>query len=354
MSDERRNCTSASSAEADFLCAGRFLAQQGLPYIPSSPDAEMGNRIHAALAGEQVTLSDDESDYVEKCRKVEDWFLNQIFQQTPEVYREKRYWGTFGEYRHSGKPDVVFIAGEIAGIVDFKSGRNEVESASGNFQLRDLAVLIAKNHPSVKRVYCAIIQPWATFTPEICGYSEADLVIAETEMIARIAASNDPQSKRTPSDKACKYCRAKPHCKEAQETVLAIAKADTINSIKLLDAAGISRFLQAASIAESIIESVKEEAKRRLLAGEAIPNYRLKDGAKREVVTDPQECFNRCHKKGVPLANFMDAVTINKSKLKDAVKLATGSKGKTLDFELAEILSGITEEKESAPSLSKA
>lgn len=359
MTNERGIWTSASAAEADALCPGRHRAQRDLPETTSA-DAQLGNRVHAALAGELIAIDDEEFQLVEKCRNVEDWLINQLFSDTPETYRERRYWIDCGEYRHSGKPDAVHIVRNVALVVDFKTGRNEVADSPRNLQLRDLAVLAAVEH-KLETVHVAIIQPWVTMKPEVCTYSKQDLIFALNEMEARVIASNQPNAPRFAGDKQCKYCKAKSVCPEAREMALAIPAQGAAyvqplgaNAIALsLSNEVLAAFLDKASVAESVIQSCRDEAKRRIESGATIPGYRLKEGAKRETITDAQECFNRCSAIGVPLANFMDAITVSKGKLKEAVKLATGNKGKALDSTLSDILNGIVETKQAAPVLAK-
>ena len=61
MSDERKNLPSASSMERYMLCPGSWAAEKGQPEQASS-DADSGNRIHAALAGEAVNPPLTEDD----------------------------------------------------------------------------------------------------------------------------------------------------------------------------------------------------------------------------------------------------------------------------------------------------
>lgn len=362
ITDERKGCTSASAAEADALCQGRHRAQIGLPET-TSDDAASGNRIHAHLAGEQVALSDDELDLAEKCWQVEKELVQKIFGDNldnAKIYREQRLWSDFGGFKHSGKPDLVYVVGKVGAVLDYKTGRNEVAESPRNLQLRDLAVLAAIEY-QLDEVHVAIIQPWATMKPEVCCYTKRDLILALGEMEARIVASNAPNAPRTPGEVQCKYCKAKAVCPEARQVAItppanAVGLIPPIDPVKIdleLSCEDLGAFLDKATIAESIIDACREEAKRRLTEGEAIPGYTLKAGATRESITDAQECFNRCAAKGVTLDAFMGAVTIAKGKLKDAVKSATGDKGKALDATLAQILDGITEEKQAAPSLVK-
>lgn len=369
--DERKGFTSASNAESDSLCAGRHLAQRGLTDTTSA-DAEIGNRIHAFLAGEKVNLTADESDLAEKCSAIEQSLLNDIFGQKlgrnilmdgdaiVTRIRETRIWSDFGGFKHSGKPDVVYIYGKIGLVIDYKTGRNEVAVSSRNLQLRDLAVLVTIEH-GLDKVYVAVIQPWATMKPEPCEYDKSALILALGEMEGRIISSNDPKSERTPGIKQCEYCKAKAICPEARELALTPTadaalpnNSGTPEALALaLDNATLAKFIDRASFAEKVIDACRDEAKRRIAEGQEVPGYKLKDGSVRESISDAQECWKRTCSRGVTVEQFMGVVTVAKGKLKDTVKAATGLKGKALDADMALILEGITEEKQSAPSLVK-
>jgi hypothetical protein len=116
----------------------------------------------------------------------------------------------------------------------------------------------------------------------------------------------------------------------------------------------LSAYLNRLAFVESVIKATKDEARRRLdLDAESVPGWRLKEGAEREVITDPEAVFTRFCERGGNSGVFMPAVTLNKAKLKDALKKVTGFKGKVLDEELDVLLAGLTEQKQNAPSLER-
>jgi hypothetical protein len=61
--------------------------------------------------------------------------------------------------------------------------------------------------------------------------------------------------------------------------------------------------------------------------------------------------FGRFVEAGGTQAQFVGAISITKTKLKDAVRSATGRKGKELEGLVEAILDGCTESKQTAPSL---
>lgn len=357
MSDERNGLPSASSMERYMLCPGSYAAECGLPET-TSDDAETGNRIHAALAGETVTppLTDDEERTMEACRSQATALLDTLLPHRDEMHLERRYW--WGN-QWSGKPDLVALDCISAEglIIDYKTGRGEVASAEGNMQLRALAVLVAEEH-KLERVTVAIVQPLAG-PPSVCLYSANDLRTARKEVLSIIDAIHGPDAPRIPSAKACQYCKAKATCPEAREASLQMPMANipqgtTPSAIAAtLTAETLSDFLRRAEFAAKVIEACRDEAKRRLEEGETVPGWTLKPGAERETITDPTAVYNRAAAVGVNSEAFMACVNITKTKLKDAVKTATGDKGKALDARMESILAGCTETKQAAPSLAK-
>lgn len=357
MSNERNGLPSASSMERYMLCPGSYAAESGLPDT-TSEDAETGNRIHAVLAGETVTppLTDDEERTMEACRSQATAILDAYLPHRDEIILERRYW--WGQ-QWSGKPDVVAIDTLQchAVVLDYKTGRGEVASAEGNMQLRALAVLVYVEH-QVERITVAIAQPLAG-EASVCTYQADDLRKARIEILEIITGIHQPDAPRRPSAKACHYCKAKATCPEAREASVALPLANvpegtTPSAIAAtLTNETLADFLNRAQFAERVIEACKQEAKRRLEAGDQILGWTLKPGSVRETVTDPATVFGRFVAAGGTQEAFMPCVNVTKTKLKDAVKAVTGAKGKALDAQIEAMLDGCTEAKASAPSIVK-
>lgn len=355
--DERGGWTSASSAEADWLCPGRHLAQRGLAEESKSEDAESGTRIHSWLEGKSVVLTADEQETAEACHEIEVELVSRFWPNADNRMedREQRMWLHHNDLHHSGKADVIYHDTEAALVLDYKTGRNEVEESPRNRQLRDLAVLVSVNI-GVKRVHVAVIQPWVTREPEVCTYELDDLIAARNELVGRIVASNNPNSKRIPGETQCKYCRAKAQCPAflAAGLPLSVSEATADNiplAIAALPGAKLGAFLSLCRLAE---ETATEEVRRRVEAGQPVDGWTLKPGRETEKITDAQTVFTRAIEAGVTQEAFVrDCITVGKTALKSAVKAATGAKGKALDAKMAELLAGATETKTSQPVLTQ-
>ena len=323
----------------------------------------MGNRIHAVLAGEnvhkypadQIVLTSEESEIVDRCTQQEAQLVQSVFRgsKPTTTVRERRFWSLDSEWRKlwSGKPDVVHLLGDRVLVIDYKTGRGEVEHATGNLQLRALAVLVSEHWEGTNEITVAIIQPHAG-EPSTCTYAGEDIYQARVQIYELMDRVKRPGQPRVPSVDACRYCKAKPICPEAQavvETLPATVPKESGEIVMSPDQ--IARFLEVAPLAEAVIESVRGKARRILEAGGAIPGWKLKPGSIRESIVKPEVVFGRFCAVGGTQADFAKIITVTKTKLKDAVKSVTGTKGRELEGLLEGMLDGCTEAKPTASSL---
>ena len=365
MSDERLGLPSASSASRYAACLGSWQLEKQIAEGVATHDATIGNRIHSALAMEPVeNLTSDETWTIDRCREQELELVKATFPEAteePNVWREKRLWSIDdrGVKLWSGKPDVIYVVGSAGLIIDYKSGRGAVENAAENLQLRCLVALLDENFGfTFDRITVAIVQPLAG-PPSVAVYESQDIrnAIAESaDLMEQIQKIGHP---RTPSESACKYCKGKPFCAEARELAVAGPLTNTPDGITpdaiaaTLTNQTLAAFLDRAAQAEAVIEACRTEARRRLAEGDSIEGWTLKEGAMRETIKDTETVYLRFIESGGTYEDIMPAITINKTKLKDALKVATETKGKELDAKLTALLDGCIESKASQPTLTR-
>lgn len=357
MSDERQGLPSASSAHRYAVCPGSFLLEQTVTEPEqTSADANTGNRIHARLAGEQIELTDEELSLAIKCNNHEENLARDVFGQNlirVNLIRERRLWSLDAnlEKSWSGKPDVVYHDKRMALVIDYKTGRGEVEQATGNRQLRTLAVLVDENFGPFEKIVVAIIQP-LTNLPSVCTYTAEDLAEARREVYLIMEGVRLPGQPREATPDGCKYCRAKSVCPEAQQVVVDVPALVPRDGWQILMTADqIADFLMKAAIAEEVIESIRSKAKRMIEEGHTIPGWKLKPGNVVEKITNPELAFARFRDAGGTQEQFVAAITVAKTKFKDAVRAATKAKGKDLDLRVDIMLEGCTTQTRNAPSL---
>jgi CRISPR/Cas system-associated exonuclease Cas4 (RecB family) len=348
MADERKNKISGSALKGYSLCNGKYNLELQCPEQPSGPAAEMGVRIHSALeSGDLSTLSDEEREIAEACLAEYTEILGALNLGEPKsITKEKRLW-----YRdlYSGAIDQINHYGEnqeIALMIDWKTGRIAQGAAHENIQLRAYAVLLKANLPHLTKVYVAIVQPMATqYT--IAEYDVADLALAEEEIVGICEAAYDPEAKRTPSQGACKYCRAKSICPEARgvHTELATRRID----VPAMTNQALGDFLEKADIVEALIESVRAEAKARLIAGQEIEGRTLQKGRTTRSVTAVDAWSRLSKNASIDLMQFLDTCKVSIPSLEKALVKSLDCKAKEAKEILDEKLSEVIETKQGDP-----
>jgi len=354
--DPRKGGTSASSAEADLLCPGRHQAQKGLPN-ETTTWSEFGQKVHHALATGKVDgLSTEEEDIVLSCAKIEQSLIQALFgPQVPQltVIRQKRFWVKIkadeagsSHFIHSGEPDVIYRLGSRAAIFDYKSLAGDVPTSPHNLQLRDYVVLAA-GEMKLTDVVVAVIQPLVTHTPEPVLYDRLSIKQAEEDMFKRIRASNTPGAPRIAGVIQCQnhFCRARFRCDEYASWIAPTLPVP-LNDIKTPVLSWTPEQRMAFVANRKIVEKWIADCEREIKKGMSkdpnfIPGYKLGNTGSITDINNPQELFNRFSNLGGTIAQFMGCIDVGKGKLKDAIRAATGLKGKALDDKLDEMLIGI-------------
>ena len=359
LTDPRRDLTSASSAEADTLCPGRFMAQRGLPDEPNEY-AEIGTRVHFAMAGEPVALSDDEAEIVERAREIETrvfeaWFLGPIPPDFKAV-RERRIWTTGSTMRrlHSGQLDAYWLdANGRALIEEIKSLFGDVTQSPSNLQLRDQAALLWEQE-GVTEVTVFVNQPLVTGRPLLVTYTEDDLQRAHAQMVARALLSQSDGQPRFPGDKQCSHCRARLTCPEALGTVKQLATLYT----REIEPEEMLPLLEIVGAAKKVIAALETRARRLLEENpDVLPGWMLEEGARRRTITDPQLAYTKVSTVLTP-EQFAACCTVKISELEKLFKKLlgerTGLKPKDCLVQFTDLLTSAIEVKQNAPSLARA
>lgn len=364
---QRGEWTSASNAQADLLCKGRHLAQKGLTDIKSE-DAAYGTAIHEALKKQNDEgLTPEQQSTYEACNELEDKAVAFFF---PEANggksfptREARYWIKWADgLMHSGQLDAVHVFQKKALIVEYKMLPGDVPLSSRNMQLRDQAVLLKFNVPTLEEIGVIVIQPLVTMKPELTLYKAADLEQAMGEMYFRVRASNTPGQPRTPGEAQCKFCLARSKCPEYNQfaggMVISTGNpaAAGLMSVPITEWSPEMQvlFLDRLPVAQKWLNECKSVLKGLLKENpNAIPGYTLNKGRANDDIINPNEVFANFAKEGGKLDDFMKCVTVGKGKLVIAVKAATKLKGKALDAKVVEVIGNNLDKSTTEPSIVK-
>jgi len=336
---ERGDWTSASNAAADEQCKARHQMQLGIPDEPSS-DADFGNAIHLAMAGGEVKLTVEQESIVESMLEIERkavvaYFGPEFATAVLKPVCERRYWIKWPDgLQHSGQIDRVHRWKDKALIVELKSLPGDVASSPRNMQLRDQAVLYFTNELLLSEVATVVAQPLVTHTPEVTVYTKADLMRAREALYHRVSASNTPNQPRTPSEVACKFCKAKTKCKEYQQwagSKLPMERSLVDTPVKAWTPEQRKLFCDNYSVAKKWLEKMWEEMEKGAEAQpDFVPGYQMVAGEGREKINNLQSVFDRASTFGIALATFLEKSTISKKDLGEIVRACTKHKGKKL------------------------
>jgi hypothetical protein len=281
---ERGTAPSCSSFARYAQCLGSYQIAALVPEPPSSAVAELGNAVHADLAGEKVTLTDEGQMLSGLCRKALDALHVEIGVSNPQTALEKRLWW---DNVYSGQADRIDVWGDNALVVDYKTGRGSVDPAERNMQLRGLAVLVKRHYPEVKTVFAAIIAPMSIGTTATM-YDEGSLAVAANEILLLMEAIQTKNAPRRPSPEACKYCRAKSICPEIKQDAMTLVAADKLLAVS--DEA-MGEWLVRADYIEEMCTALRVEAKNRIKNGATIPGWKLGAGRKSRSIKDASAAY---------------------------------------------------------------
>lgn len=302
-----RATTSSSNVHRRVRCFGSHWAEHGLPETDSEQSQE-GTQLHHALhdtaafnaldvkAQDLVNFTWDlfaevnaraiatfaiapDEPYIEGFER--ELVLRQGIR--PVLTGHCDYWRIYPE-RH------VLI------IPDAKFGRIEVTPAPLNLQLRSYAVQAADDPEwkqyEIEHVVTAIAQPRAPAFDgadklTVARYDSEDLELAKKQLLAWEKEWLNPEAKRTASEDACRYCKAKAMC----DTYAARVKA-TRGYSKEQGLADVSND-DFVSAYEAMRLAQQEDYKNQMMAEARVraaegrmPGYRLKPNAPKRFITD--------------------------------------------------------------------
>jgi hypothetical protein len=317
-----------------MACPGSIREESKYPET-TGPSAIDGTHTHTLLelcikddladpmlrVGEKLT--DHEGEFVvdaERARRVE-LAINYI------RTRVKEYSGLFtvlaeqrvdpahlvGRDDMSGTVDVQIFGGDTIELIDYKDGMGVVE-VKDNPQLFQyaLGVIAGMNLPvngqyPYQWVRMTVIQPKLAMR-NMEPITSHTLHISEVlgklgDIIVAAKATDDENAPLVPGDSQCKYCRAKGSCSALASNVMkevGVMFQPTVQSFDIaqqaadkdpatMDDQQIRQIMEAAPLMRQLLDSVEEEALRRLKGGKSIPGLKVVNGRGSRVWSLPED-----------------------------------------------------------------
>lgn len=342
-------------------------------------DGTFGTQIHDALAkGDATGLEANQLSIYDSCVEITDRVIKEAFGSDAAkatIVRERRFWCSVlavpgdkskepKRYHHSAKLDFLARVGKRGLIIEYKTLPGDVDESPTNDQLRDQAVLAARN-AMLDEIVTIIVQPLVTQSPTPTMYNKLALDQSEQEMFDRIRLSNHPKSKRIPNAISCKYCKARFECIEHERWAASLLPDTTSvigTPIAQWSPEQRAAFLSIRGPAKRWLDDCYEHIKTGIKNDPSfVPGYTLKPGAVQRPVNDAQELFNRFNSLATTagistdevLPMYMQSVRIHKETLEGILRKVSGLKGKALAAKMDDLLAGITDEKPNDSSLVK-
>lgn len=300
---------SASGSERWINCSGSYQAEKNLPN-KSSKFADEGSLAHdiAAKCLENDLDALDFINYKAFGHTVDVSMANYVNEYCEYVrsFKGTLYTEKTVDFSHVvpegfGTADALVFDKEKRHlhVIDLKFGMGVPVRAFENTQgiLYALGALYDyKNLFYVDHVSIHIVQP------RIKNYSEWKIKVTEIHsywhpyLSKKAHEALDPHAKKTPSDKACKWCKAKPKCEELYKfTKSALStEIEDLGLLKIKDSKELSKektkeLLDKRDLIVSFLDKVKEDVQDRMLKGEKVEGYKLVAGKVNRKFTEDAE-----------------------------------------------------------------
>lgn len=325
-----------SSLPRRELCPGSARMEKDLPDFETEQAAE-GTRLHAEIAKaikdtmEKKTITDISEETVGKMlgRFIEIVMLDGI--STKEEFQERitkdgefevkvEYPIEFcycGIVQYSGTADVLIVTREKVIVIDWKTGRQEVESAERNTQTAAYALAAMQMYNRDKAsvyIYNPVIgqDTRAEFT---------DKAALARYIMGVIAKCESEDAALVPGEEQCRYCRAAYHgtcpalAKTAELTAVKASEVVPLPALSVLPEETICNLKAKCDLISKLAERVDAEIRRRLEKGETVGPWKIKETSGGREITDINLAFSLS---GLPDSVFLTACTCSAAKLEKA------------------------------------
>lgn len=281
--DEREGKLSASSMQQAYHCHGSLRMKRRCKGIDTE-SSKSGTRVHEGTdTGDTEDLDEVELELVERNQEIVARIDAE--REWDSAHNELRLWyRLFDEKLFSAKVDRIWICGDEATIIDYKTGFRWVDNfdPQRDLQLRTGAVVAWKEF-GVTKVNTGFFLP--RFEKEVWArYELEDLQRAEQQLLEIHEAASHQFAPLVPGAH-CQYCPAMAECNAFLSVIplkgpvfdLAAASGDDLKRWAFVGEM-VKRF-------EPVGKAVREEVRTRLKRGDSLPWARLKAGVpKRKIV----------------------------------------------------------------------
>ena len=351
--DERAEFPSASEYSRLLACRASYLLSrraQALGQVAhqTSPEADLGTKLHLASTEGPEILSPQERDDWERCQAKREEFITSWLANSQEPFtstKEERLWLRCGlRPLMTGQPDEVLRQGTKVAVLDFKFGNYRVADPADNVQLSIYALLVSREDDAIQEVTVQILSPHHDFEPHTFDRAELDRLYQSVLIV--INSLSDP-GEPVPGPH-CQFCPARLICSAARNEA---ENATLAKVIELPLGEGAAKLLTQIRRATTLFKAI-ESFYRRLLEREpgAIPGFCLEPGAVRRSIGDPVAALERLIET-FSVSEFIACCTPSVPDLERAWGRKKGQPNSQAKESLKRLLGPLLVEKRNAPSL---
>lgn len=193
------------------LCRGSWLKEQNAPKKEENAACKRGNKIHSCLEG-RITLKDlsySDAKMADRIMCTEALLVDKHGFEGATVIREERNWVLDSEFNEvlSAKPDVTYLKGKTALVINYKTGWLDPVPIGRNWQVATEVLSVMESH-GVTLAVGAIATPNAgrEYQDKIFDKSMPKIKIIQ---MAKQAVTSE---ELTPGKEQCEFCRAYEIC----------------------------------------------------------------------------------------------------------------------------------------------
>lgn len=337
-----------SSLKYTAACAG-WESRGG-----TSEAAEMGTRIHEAVETRNPAGLRDEREQgiYEQLIEWEDKWVTTLFAAAPDVYREVALdialphgCDTFGT------SDLVVVDGDVALVLDHKTGVGEIDEVEDNHQSKAYSIGVFQRFPQVNTIHAVFLVPQRN--QELHGVYTRDMLDDMQESAARyIVAAKIARLKRilgeldiddvTPNN-GCSYCKHASNCPALGHLAHRIAERyapdmlpdGPIRSTEVDDPDTLGRLYTVACIVEKWAEGIKRKSVLSGLSGLIPTGFRMRSMGFNRRINDTLKFIEVAETKlGLDKSELMQFADFSFAKVRDycAGKAKRGEKAKVAEL----------------------
>lgn len=205
-----------------------------------------------------------------------------------------------------GTADCILVCGDTIHVIDFKYGKNPNGrvNAEHNPQMQLYALGAYEAYKllyPIKRIRMSIVQPrlpdgitsWETTLEELLAFGR--------KVKEQAALAMEGKGEFAPSEKTCRYCKARGKCRaRADESVRLAFAGGFQKKPPLISNEEMGEYLRLGAGVEKWLSELQDVALKECLAGNSVPGWKAVEGRGGRVWTDLDKAFNHLTEAGIP------------------------------------------------------